>query len=54
MILGDLGADVVKVEPIGGDNTRRPTGSGAGFSMFTSHQDEHRGRHRDPRGARSC
>jgi crotonobetainyl-CoA:carnitine CoA-transferase CaiB-like acyl-CoA transferase len=31
MILGDLGAEVVKVEPIGGDNTRRLIGSGAGF-----------------------
>lgn len=32
LILGDLGADVVKIEPIGqGDNTRRLPGSGAGF-----------------------
>jgi crotonobetainyl-CoA:carnitine CoA-transferase CaiB-like acyl-CoA transferase len=31
LVLGDLGADVVKVEPIEGDNTRRLTGSGAGF-----------------------
>lgn len=31
MVLGDLGADVVKVEPIGGDNTRRLLGSGAGY-----------------------
>ena len=35
VILGDLGADVVKVEPIGGDATRRLQGSGAGyFPMF--------------------
>jgi len=35
MILADLGAEVVKVEPLGGDNTRRLLGSGAGFfSMF--------------------
>ena len=34
-ILADLGADVVKVEPVKGDNTRRLIGSGAGyFSMF--------------------
>lgn len=35
MVLGDLGADVVKVEPEGGDHTRRLLGSGAGyFPMF--------------------
>ena len=31
MILGDLGAEVIKVEPLQGDNTRRLIGSGAGF-----------------------
>lgn len=31
LILADLGADVVKVEPLGGDNTRRLKGSGAGY-----------------------
>jgi crotonobetainyl-CoA:carnitine CoA-transferase CaiB-like acyl-CoA transferase len=32
LVLGDLGADVIKVEPPGeGDNTRRLPGSGAGF-----------------------
>ena len=31
VILGDLGAEVVKVEPIEGDATRRLTGSGAGY-----------------------
>src|SRR3954447_16514372 len=31
MILGDLGAEVIKVEPPGGDKTRRLIGSGAGF-----------------------
>jgi crotonobetainyl-CoA:carnitine CoA-transferase CaiB-like acyl-CoA transferase len=35
MILADLGAEVIKVEPIKGDNTRRLIGSGAGFfAMF--------------------
>jgi crotonobetainyl-CoA:carnitine CoA-transferase CaiB-like acyl-CoA transferase len=35
MILADLGAEVVKVEPLGGDNTRRLLGAGAGFfAMF--------------------
>src|SRR3982074_306032 len=31
MILGDLGAEVIKVEPPGGDKTRSLIGSGAGF-----------------------
>jgi crotonobetainyl-CoA:carnitine CoA-transferase CaiB-like acyl-CoA transferase len=35
LILGDLGAEVIKIEPIGGDQTRRLLGSGAGyFPMF--------------------
>ncbi|AVA15647.1 MAG: CoA transferase [Sphingopyxis granuli] len=35
VILADLGANVIKVEPIGGDQTRRLMGSGAGyFPMF--------------------
>lgn len=36
LMLGDLGADVIKIEPVpAGDNTRRLTGSGAGFfAMF--------------------
>ncbi len=31
MILADMGAEVIKVEPIGGENTRRLLGAGAGF-----------------------
>ena len=31
MALGDLGAEVIKVEPLTGDSTRRLLGSGAGF-----------------------
>ncbi len=35
VILADLGADVIKIEPLKGDNTRRLKGSGAGyFSMY--------------------
>jgi crotonobetainyl-CoA:carnitine CoA-transferase CaiB-like acyl-CoA transferase len=31
MLLADLGAEVIKVEPVGGDATRRLLGAGAGF-----------------------
>jgi crotonobetainyl-CoA:carnitine CoA-transferase CaiB-like acyl-CoA transferase len=31
LVLGDLGADIVKVEPTSGDNTRQLPGTGAGF-----------------------
>ena len=35
VVLADLGADVLKIEPLAGDNTRRLTGSGGGyFSMY--------------------
>lgn len=34
MILADLGAEVIKVEPVNGDNTRKLIGSGAGFFAF--------------------
>ena len=31
MVLADLGAEVIKVEPLAGDSTRKLLGSGAGF-----------------------
>ena len=31
LVLGDLGAEVIKIEPLEGDNTRRLVGAGAGF-----------------------
>jgi crotonobetainyl-CoA:carnitine CoA-transferase CaiB-like acyl-CoA transferase len=35
VILGDLGAEVIKIEPLKGDNTRRLKGSGGGyFAMY--------------------
>ena len=35
MVLADLGAEVIKIEPVAGDATRRLLGSGAGFfAMF--------------------
>lgn len=38
-VLASLGAEVVRVEPIGGDSTRRLLGSGAGyFPMYNRHK----------------
>src|SRR5687768_1720431 len=38
-VLAGLGAEVVRVEPIGGDQTRRLLGSGAGyFPMYNRHK----------------
>src|ERR1700740_2863123 len=51
MILGDLGADVIKVEPIAGDNTRKLLGSGAGFfPMFNRNKKSLAVDVKDPRG----
>jgi crotonobetainyl-CoA:carnitine CoA-transferase CaiB-like acyl-CoA transferase len=51
MILGDLGAEVIKVEPVGGDNTRKLIGSGAGFfAMFNRNKKSLAVDTRDARG----
>jgi crotonobetainyl-CoA:carnitine CoA-transferase CaiB-like acyl-CoA transferase len=51
MILGDLGADVIKVEPLAGDNTRRLLGSGAGFyGLFNRNKRSIAVDVKDPRG----
>jgi crotonobetainyl-CoA:carnitine CoA-transferase CaiB-like acyl-CoA transferase len=51
MILADLGAEVIKVEPLEGDNTRRLLGSGAGFfSMFNRNKKSLALDIKDPRG----
>ncbi len=51
MILADLGAEVIKVEPLEGDNTRRLLGSGAGFfSMFNRNKQSLAVDVKDPRG----
>jgi crotonobetainyl-CoA:carnitine CoA-transferase CaiB-like acyl-CoA transferase len=51
MILADLGAEVIKVEPVAGDNTRRLLGSGAGFfPMFNRNKKSIAVDTGDPRG----
>ncbi|MGZ5186892.1 MAG: CaiB/BaiF CoA transferase family protein [Caldimonas sp.] len=51
MILGDLGAEVIKVEPLGGDNTRKLVGAGAGFfALFNRNKKSLAVDVRDPRG----
>ncbi len=51
MILGDLGADVIKIEPIAGDNTRKLLGSGAGFfPLFNRNKKSLAVDVKDPRG----
>ena len=51
MILADLGAEVIKVEPLAGDSTRRLLGSGAGFfAMFNRNKKSLALDAKDPRG----
>jgi crotonobetainyl-CoA:carnitine CoA-transferase CaiB-like acyl-CoA transferase len=51
MILADLGAEVIKVEPPGGDSTRRLLGAGAGFfAMFNRNKKSIAIDMKNPRG----
>jgi crotonobetainyl-CoA:carnitine CoA-transferase CaiB-like acyl-CoA transferase len=51
MILGDLGAEVIKVEPLQGDNTRKLLGSGSGFyGLFNRNKRSLAVNVKDPRG----
>jgi crotonobetainyl-CoA:carnitine CoA-transferase CaiB-like acyl-CoA transferase len=51
MILADLGAEVIKIEPIQGDATRRLMGSGVGFfSTFNRNKKSIAVDTKDPRG----
>ena len=51
MVLADLGAEVIKIEPIAGDNTRRLLGSGAGFfALFNRNKHSLAVNVKDPRG----
>ena len=52
MVLADLGAEVIKVEPIEGDRTRHLLGAGAGFfPMFNRNKKSIAINLHDPRGA---
>ncbi|MFM0313648.1 CaiB/BaiF CoA-transferase family protein [Paraburkholderia nemoris] len=51
MVLADLGAEVIKIEPIAGDSTRALRGSGAGFfSTFNRNKKSIAVDVKDPRG----
>src|SRR5512132_3210481 len=52
MMLADMGAEVIKIEPIDGDRTRRLLGAGAGFfPMFNRNKKSIAIDLRDERGA---
>ena len=52
MVLADMGAEVIKVEPIDGDRTRRLLGAGAGFfPMFNRNKKSIAHRPAPPQGA---
>ena len=52
MVLADMGAEVIKVEPIEGDRTRHLLGSGAGFfPMFNRNKKSIKINLQSPEGA---
>jgi crotonobetainyl-CoA:carnitine CoA-transferase CaiB-like acyl-CoA transferase len=54
-ILAELGAEVIRVEPIGGDRTRRLLGSGGGyFPMYNRHKQSVCLNLKDPEGANAA
>ena len=55
MVLADMGAEVIKVEPIDGDRTRRLLGAGAGFfPMFNRNKKSIAIDLQDPAGAQAA
>src|SRR5574338_225985 len=55
MLLADLGAEVIKIEPLGGENTRRLLGAGAGFfPMFNRNKKSIGIDLRQPEGAEAA
>jgi len=55
MVLADLGAEVIKVEPVGGDRTRRLLGAGAGFfPLFNRNKKSIELDLHDPEGAEAA
>jgi crotonobetainyl-CoA:carnitine CoA-transferase CaiB-like acyl-CoA transferase len=55
LVLGDMGAEVIKVEPIDGDRTRHLLGSGAGFfPMFNRNKKSIRINLQYPEGAEAA
>jgi len=53
LMLADLGADVIKIEPLGGDKTRDLRGSGAGyFAMYNRNKRSMRLNLKSPEGAK--